>query len=158
MSGIYCNQVAMKKYLYFLAPLVSIYMLSCTEVNNQPAKATYIPTKWFANPNGDSELALLMRAMYDDGQRMKVAIKNGEPFQPKVDFEKILTASATEPEKAASAEYHAFAQTYIQTMKAMQDAEPAKAIALYDTMVANCMTCHQALCPGPTVRIKKLKL
>ena len=149
----------MKKTLIFCFLLTCIYFLACTEVNNESSnKAEYVPTKWHPNPNGDSELALLMRDMYDDGQRMRVAILNGEPFTSKVDFEKILTAAATEPEKAASSEYHAFAQSYIQTMKALQGADPAKAVALYETMVANCMSCHQALCPGPTMRIKKLNL
>lgn len=150
----------MKRTAIFLSLLLPlIYVLSCTEVNNETtSKVKYVPTKWHPNPNGDSELALLMRDMYDDGQRMKVAIQNGESFEAQVDFEAILTAAATEPKKAASAEYHAFAQSYIQTMKAMQNLEPAKAVKLYDTMVASCMTCHQALCPGPTARIKKLEL
>ncbi|MEZ4951026.1 MAG: hypothetical protein R2784_16820 [Saprospiraceae bacterium] len=86
------------------------------------------------NPNGDSELALLMRDMFDDGMKMKEMIKNGEHPEVSVDFQKILTANATEPEKeTASPEYKAFAQTYIQTMEAMK--KPVRKTAGFASIV-----------------------
>lgn len=109
------------------------------------------------NPNGDSELALLMRAMFDEAGQIKRQIANGEPVRFNLDHEEILTAHATEPEKAASAEYQAFADVYLQTIEALQTANPAQVKTLYDSMVENCMSCHKALCPGPMVRIKKLR-
>lgn len=109
------------------------------------------------NPNGDSELALLMRAMFDEAQQIKEQIANGKPVSLSLDHEKILTAHATEPEKAASEEFQAFATLYLKTIENLQKASPEKAIKLYDNMVDNCMSCHKALCPGPIVRIKKLR-
>ena len=109
------------------------------------------------NPNGDSELALLMRAMFEEALQIKQQIANGEPINLNINHEKILTAHATEPEKAASAEYKAFANVYLQTIKSLQTANPIQQVNLYDNMVNNCMTCHKALCPGPMVRIKKLQ-
>jgi cytochrome c556 len=109
------------------------------------------------NPNGDSELALLMRAMFDEAQRIKQQIANNEPVTLTLDHEKILTAHATEPAKAASEEYKAFAAAYLQNIKTLETANADQVAAVYDGLVANCMTCHKALCPGPMVRIKKLQ-
>lgn len=109
------------------------------------------------NPNGDSELALLMRAMFDEAQLIKKQIADGEPISINLDHEKILTAHATDPDKAASDEYKAFASLYLQNIEKLQSAEPAQLVSAYDNVVQNCMSCHKALCPGPVVKIKKLR-
>ena len=128
-------------------------MINCTEINNEQC-STPAPL----NPNGDSELALLMREMYEDGMRMKSQIEKGE--QPKIikKFEAIHTAKATEPEKAASEKYKVFANSYLATMDALQNASPDEANVLYKGMVESCMNCHRSMCPGPIVRIKNLSL
>jgi hypothetical protein len=108
------------------------------------------------NPNGDSELAILMRAMAEDGERMKEHILSGKMPSPKADYDKLLTAEATEPDKMTTPEYEAFAQSYIQIMEAMEKGEKENADMLYKNMVDVCMNCHRAVCPGPMVRIKKL--
>ena len=109
------------------------------------------------NPNGDSELALLMRAMFDEAQQIRQQIANNEPVTLNLDHKKILTAHATQPEKAASPEYKAFADLYLRTMESLQTADSSRLADLYDSMVENCMTCHQAMCPGPMMKIKKLR-
>lgn len=108
------------------------------------------------NPNGDSELALLMRAMAEDGERMKEHILSGKMPKPTADYEKLLTAEATEPEKMTTPEYEAFAQSYIQIMEAMNRGQKEHADLLYKNMVDVCINCHRAVCPGPVTRIKKL--
>lgn len=108
------------------------------------------------NPNGDSELALLMRAMFDHSMEMKKAIKAGQPIEVKHDFVEILTAQATEPAKAASETFQTLGKAYVDIMREMETAAPEEAAELYEVMVGNCMACHTALCPGPKVRIKKL--
>lgn len=140
---------AFRQPAIFLALLLIGYLLSC---HTQDKKAAAAPL----NPNGDSELALLMRAMFDDALLMKQQIEQGEQPRPALDYQKILTAEATEPEKAASDTYKVHALSYLQTIKALQGADAPQAASLYKNMVNSCMGCHQALCPGPTVRIKKL--
>ncbi len=110
------------------------------------------------NPNGDSELAVLMRQMFEDGERIREQIKSGQPVDIKVDFEKIMTAKATDPKKMQGPEYPHFASAYVEAMKALRDAPPAEAQDKYSAMVATCMNCHEQSCPGPIVRIKKLTL
>ena len=143
-----------------IKPFVLIFFIACvascskkdhgiTNVENN----SQIPL----NPNGDSELALLMRDMYDEAERIKTQLKHGEELTINLNHEAILTAHATEPEKAASAEYKAFAKSYLQSLESLQKANASQVESQFENMVANCMACHQALCPGPMVRIKKLR-
>ncbi|MEQ8908686.1 MAG: hypothetical protein RIC95_05810 [Vicingaceae bacterium] len=109
------------------------------------------------NPNGDSELALLMRAMYQEAESVRDQIKNGKKVSLNLDHGKILTAHATEPEKAASAEFKGFAKHYLNQVEKLQNSNAQNVDANFESLVSSCMTCHKALCPGPVVRIKKLQ-
>ncbi|WP_156825935.1 hypothetical protein [Lewinella cohaerens] len=148
----------MRTTLIITICLLSLFAMgvSCSE-DSKDCSSTEEQIQKPLNPNGDSELALLMRAMFDEAQRIKKQIANNEPVTLTLDHDKILTAHATEPEKAASEEYKAFAAAYLQTIKSLETASQAQIIDVYDGMVNNCMTCHKALCPGPMVRIKKLQ-
>jgi hypothetical protein len=141
--------------LFFLLFIgLSVYALSCAaeaEAHEDP-----VAKQAGLNPNGDSELAMLMRAMFEDAEQMKAAIARGEKPVPAFDHARLLTAHATEPEKAASAEYQVWAQSYLQTLQALQNGDLAMAPDLFDNMVGTCMGCHTELCPGPKVRIQKL--
>lgn len=117
----------------------------------------YDQVKWHPNPNGDSELALAMRAMFDDAYLMKQQILLGKPVTVQMDHDYILTAHGTEPEKVASPEYKAFAQSYLLAIKALSEATPENVEDRYTTIVTSCQSCHQKLCPGPLMRIEKLE-
>jgi RNase P subunit RPR2 len=130
--------------------MVSIILLASCE--NETSKKKPL------NPNGDTELALLMRAMYDEGELMKEALAKGEKHKLSIAFETILTAHATEPDKAASPEFKAFAKNYINIMNAYKESSAEQLSDNYHSMVSNCKSCHEALCPGPLVRIKKLEI
>lgn len=136
------------KKLIALIPLCSLLIWqACKSDGNKPL-----------NPNGDSELAVLMRQLYDDGQRVKSQIEKGEAVDIQVDYEKILTAKATEPEKMQGPDYLPFAQGYVAAMNALKASTPADVKDKYAAMVAACKNCHEHSCPGPLVRIKKLNL
>ena len=121
----------------------------------QNESSEYIPS-WSVNPNGDSELALLMRDMFDEGMALKQQIKDGKKPKLISSFETIHTAQATEPEKAASPEYKAYADSYLASLNALKAASLDDTQEAYNGMVQSCMACHSALCPGPKVKIKKL--
>ncbi len=110
------------------------------------------------NPNGDSELSLLMRLMYDDGMKIKEQIRMGEKPDISFDFEKIHTAEATEPDRMKTPDFDVFADSYIQAVQAYKSAAKEEAESYFNSIVTACMNCHQAVCPGPKVRIKKMYL
>ena len=144
----------MKKYFIFTLLGLLIYGLGCQSPTPPAEDSEERPAS--LNPNGDSELAILMREMFEEGERIKEEIAEGKKPTINVDYEAVLTAQATEPEKAASDTYHAFAVSYIETMKALKKASAEEAGKLYVSMVNTCMDCHTELCPGPKRRIRKL--
>lgn len=110
------------------------------------------------NPNGDSELALLMRDMYTQGMMARQALLAGKPPTLACDVTRLHTAAATEPEKVARAEYAAFARAFEASVTAMHQSPVGHRDEAYAHMVNSCVECHQALCPGPIRRINKLYL
>lgn len=149
---------------FIAAVVLAFLIIACHETVQQEAseketKTTDEQQKASSlNPNGDSELALLMRDMYDEAERIKTQIKNGEDFEVKLDHAKILTAHATEPEKASSKKFKDFAKMYLANLDQLKKADSENVEMVFQSLVSSCMSCHQQLCPGPVVRIKKLKL
>ena len=144
------------KFRLLLIVFIAIISVSCGKKKKEILESENQVQKSI-NPNGDSELALLMRDMYDEAENIKKQIANGEVVTVSLDHQKILTAHATEPEKAASEEYKAFANMYLNSLKSLEEANETQLASRYDNLVANCMACHKTLCPGPVVKIKKLK-
>lgn len=129
----------------------TILILSCsTEKQTPPAAGNYL------NPNGSSELAVLMNELFTEAEMARQKIALGEKPKWKVDAKKILTAAATEPEKVASPAYKAFAASYLESLKMLRKCSPAEAPERFKMMATACMNCHNALCPGPRKRIQKL--
>lgn len=110
------------------------------------------------NPNGDSELAVLMREMYEDGLKMKAQVKYGGMPTPGIDHTKMITAEATEPEKVATEEYKGFTDAYLNVVHSMKKIDRSASEEVFTNMVDMCKSCHQSICPGPIVKIDKLYL
>lgn len=137
----------------FCLLMLYIIGISCSnenKVNSNRHVSTYI------NPNGDSELTIFMRSMYDDLHKIKLQIAEGDAELLNLDHEKILTTLSTEPEKISSKEYQAFAQSYLNAQTKMNAADESIRKDVYISLVKNCVSCHQSLCPGPIVKINKL--
>ena len=138
----------MNKLIISALLLSMIYTLGCSK--KQTAQV---------NPNGDSELAVLMREMFEDGMDVKEAIEKGKLPKSHVEVEKLLTAEATDPKQVAMPEYEAYARVYQANYQAMLDAETdQQRETAYKSLVQTCISCHEATCPGPIVRIKKMEL
>lgn len=110
------------------------------------------------NPNGESELALLMRDMASDAERMKEQIKKGEKPEVLKRFETIHSAVATEPDEVKNEKFKAFANAYLASIKSLKTATTEESKLIFNGLVETCMNCHTVFCPGPKMRIKKLYL
>ena len=98
-----------KVLLVFISLIFTVIILqACKDAPEMAVEAEKTVVKRPINPNGDSELALLMREIFADVERIKEQVQNGETVTVEVDHKKILSAHATEPAKAASGESHAF--------------------------------------------------
>ncbi len=103
-----------------------------------------------------SELASLMRKMYEDNQKLKAQVENGEiPESFPEDFYTIHTAEATDPSEINET-FKAFAEVYLSDMEAIIASDSATVTAAYNKMVSTCISCHQVYCQGPIPKIKKL--
>ena len=110
------------------------------------------------NPNGDSELAILMRDMYDEGMVVKQSVINGADPEMKLPYHHINTATPTVAGKNATTEYQLFAKAYEASVERFKKATGSDRPAAYQNMVDNCMNCHSKICRGPMVKIEKLYL
>lgn len=105
----------------------------------------------------DSELTLLMRDMYNYYDSLKMNIETGEIPENIREFHEVHSAISTEPAKAQSELYQAMATVYKESADRLND-NKGDLPKYFNLMVDNCMNCHQQMCPGPMVRIKKLYL
>lgn len=125
---------------------------SCGEQRSDSEKM--VKNEKVVNPNGDSELALLMREMFDEGERIKRQIEAGESPSGLKKFEAIHSAIPTD-ENASGPVFESFANSYIEAIKALENSDSAS-VFKFNKMVDQCMNCHTEFCPGPKRRIKKL--
>lgn len=116
------------------------------------------PQRKQINPNGDSELAILMRDMFEEGMVVKQSVINGKDPKMKLPYHHISTATPTEEGKNTTTEYQLFAKAYEASIERFKNASDTDRPAAYQNMVDNCMNCHDHMCRGPMVRIKKMYL
>ena len=131
--------------------LVLLLLASCAEKNTEEQQTQL-------NPNGDSELALLMRQMYEDGMLVKQDIIDDNEPTIFLDHGKILTAEATNKEDVDTEVYRAFANYYLELTDQVNDPMNPNRKEAYINLVNSCIQCHRPICPGPIDRIEKLYL
>lgn len=132
-----------------IAVLVGFLFLSCSQ--NAPSRD--VKTRPI-NPNGDSELALLMRNMFEESDSLKNLVLDGKNLSGLQKFEDIHSAVPTDPDVTGPV-FEAFAQNYIESIKALETSD-SSAIFNFNNMIDQCMNCHTEFCPGPKKRIKQL--
>lgn len=137
---------------------LSLTMISCNdESTEEPVSSAEASND--VNPNGSSELALLMRDMHDAAVAAKAEIEKGQTPDIQIDFSSLTTAEPTKPQMIAYDEFEPLAASYIASMQALAQAEDStQAAQAYTTVVNTCMSCHQVSCKGPIPRIRKLYL
>ncbi len=140
----------MKNILLLFLSTSLLLHLGCSSDGNRVSK--------IFNPNGDSELALLMRDMYDDGMVTKQQMLEGKKPEVKAKYHQLHTAKATQPEKVATPNFNAFASAYEAAVNNFLESDAAHRSETYHNMIDACMNCHQDICPGPTRKIKYLYL
>jgi len=107
------------------------------------------------DPNPTSEMAQLMRDMTLKLEGIKTAIENNEVLdENQLDFALIHNQKATDS---------SFVKPHIKPMSesfayAIEQFNKDPNSSNYSTIINNCLSCHQLSCPGPVVRINKLKL
>lgn len=110
-------------------------------------------------PNGGSELAILMREMYDDMDSLKKLILQGKPpVDIRTKFAYLHNATPTDS-STKKANYPDMAQVFMENLdKFYQEKDKRKRIQLYKVVVHTCISCHQTHCTDVVKKIKKLQI
>lgn len=132
-----------------LMNVVLLFVLGCAD-----EKSCDKPKQRPINPNGNSELALLMRDMFTESDSLKQLVMNGETLSGLRKYQEIHSAIPTDSTVRGPV-FEAFAQNYIASIKALETSDSAS-VFNFNHMVDQCMNCHTEFCPGPKKRIKKL--
>jgi len=148
------------KYTFYLL-LILLTACATPEAPVEPDETTSAePREGITLVNGveRSELALLMRKMYDEMKLVSDSIEDGYAVRSSFyeEFAKITSAHATEPEKIDDL-YQAMAGAFLTNYQAFEQDTTSQAEA-FNIMIENCLVCHQNKCPGPVKAIKKLKI
>lgn len=133
-----------------LIPLMLTIFLGC----KQKMKESPSQHALFINPNGDSELALLMREMFTESDSLRNLVLEAKELSGLRKFETIHSAVATDPSVRGPV-FDAFSDAYINSIKKLEKADTST-VFNFNRMVDQCMNCHTEFCPGPRKRIKKL--
>ena len=144
----------MKTVLITITIFVSVWFLQIVqpEQNNNSAMADTT----YANPNGSSELSLLMREMQEYTVKAKEALKNNSaPAAYPTAFDDIYKAAISEG-MTKSDFYDQFSDLYITAVKNYSKSNPKERVETYNNMVNACLACHSQHCPGPVPVIKKM--
>ncbi len=145
---------------------LSVFLTACTPTvteesdnSSTPKTCSKCSASSTVNPNGSSELSVLMRNMYDSADSMKEKIKLGKPPGdfPEA-FMKILTAQATDS-NTKSPNFDVFANDYLGFLKKTYSSDISskeERIFNYNMLVQKCVNCHKENCPGPLKKIRGL--
>jgi hypothetical protein len=142
----------MKKFfpLIFIAILVLLMscFISCSETTKES------PAQMPLNPNGDSELALLMRQMATESDSIRAAVLRGDSHPVWTRLQDLHSAAPTDPTVTGPV-FEGFANAFITSVKNFENSDSLR-LKHFNAVVDGCMQCHQEFCPGPMKRIAKL--
>ena len=141
----------------FVLIIFIAYLGSCQLVEGDTSEHLIAPSDSSdVNPNGSSELSILMRQMYDHAQAARVlALQEKKNSEFPTGFNKIHTATPTD-HATKNEHYDTFADVYLNAVKSYSTTTSLDLKSNYNNMVNTCLACHATHCPGPISKIKKL--
>jgi hypothetical protein len=105
-----------------------------------------------------SPLAQLMRDMTAFADSTKQHLLRGEDLLPYPESFKTMTTAEPTPGMVDHRTFDPFAFSYLHQLDSLYKVVPAQRQQAYDELVQYCVACHGQVCPGPLVRIKKLRM
>lgn len=153
----------MKAFVLLFGASLGISLVACNSAdtaknskNTSDSTICVKPTD--INPNGSSELALLMEDMFHISKKWKEQIEIGEDLgiYP-VKFDQLKSAKPTK-ENVKNETFDPFADDFVRRTKELLEAKPEEQKNKFQLYVDGCMNCHTTMCTGPIKRIKLLHI
>jgi len=148
----------MKKNLIRIFTISAMFLAACNTAADRKESCS---NDGDLNPNGSSELSLIMRKMAAHLAENRDALKAGKGIvaAPK-EIDNLLTAKKTD-EEIDKTIYDGYAKLYQQRIIELNesaDAPDSLKIKAHNNLVSTCRDCHSTFCPGPMVVINKLDI
>ncbi len=106
------------------------------------------------NPNGQSELATLMRTFVDDWKAARVALEADAGVTARLPTHRTLRCAWPTDAADRNPVFDGFAVGYLEKVKAF-DAKPLR--ETYEGVLDGCKACHEVSCGGPLEVIEGLR-
>jgi len=145
----------MTRPIFFLVVLGCICTGSCNSGNDNKQAEVEKTECAPLNPNGDSELAILMREMTLHAEKNAAALREGRELIPyEGQFDSIFNAKRSM--KVDDKFFQGMATAYLGNLKKLYSAPASERIALHNNVVSSCQDCHAQTCRGPLKRIDRM--
>jgi hypothetical protein len=135
-------------------PVDSQHKKSLTK-GDSAAQSCENPSETITDPNQTKPMALMMRTMVMNAQKMREKVQKGEILDSlKYPFIKFSLVEPTDPGVLEPVFYENarfFQQSYLDLFR-----HPKEQAKYYNLMVGKCINCHERYCSGPLKRIRKL--
>lgn len=159
MFAAYTNDMKRATVLLTLIGLLIIGHGCVGGTDEADKKPVVVDTKALPSPGHVvSPLAQLMRDMTAFADSTKQRLLRGEDLPPyPADFKTMLTVEST-PGMVDHRTYDPFAFSYLHQLDSLYKVPAHQRQQAYDELIQYCTACHGQVCPGPLVRIKKLRM
>lgn len=134
-------------------------MLSCSneKAENQPSEVNR--NHQSLNPNGDSELALLMRSMTTYMEVIKDSLQKEAPIpECPTEFGALMVAKETEGMIKDRNHFNAYADQWLSDLNQVCTSSGSQRNKAYERLRSSCLNCHQSYCQGPIPKIQRLSI
>lgn len=139
----------MKKILLTTLLFLPLYFLSSCDPSSPEATDSL-------NPNGDSELALLMRDMTTWTEEQTKRLKEGQALQPvPASFQTLITAQPTDM-GLDTLSLRGYGRLWLEQLSAFEQAGETEKVEAHNNLVRSCRSCHEQFCRGPLKRIDRM--
>ena len=140
--------------------LASLFFACSSNDKNEQEESCSTVKVSAINPNGDSELALLMRQLHvtTDSLKQLIVTKDGNISNEFIaELERAHRAIPTDP-KVKTPEFTAYNDLIIIQAKAVQAASGENKTKEFNQLINSCINCHLRFCHGIINKIKKLNI
>lgn len=145
----------MTKPIFLLVVLGCIFTGSCSSGDDKKVVEGENAECAPLNPNGDSELAILMREMTSHAEKNAAALREGRELLPyEGQFDSIFNAKRSM--KVDDQFFEGMATAYLGNLKKLYSSPQSERITLHNNVINSCQDCHAQTCRGPLKRIDRM--
>lgn len=137
----------------FILALIALVLVSCSDKEKEKPM-----TKEVTNPNGMSEMSLIMEKWYTSMKSIAMTLNEGNVSKEITEInEQTIFTAKTSKENIHGKEFNAFVETFFYNYNEISKASSyAAQVEQFNLTVKSCINCHEQFCHGPIVRIRKL--